>query len=86
MTLNAWNSDDVNHHCKGAREQQVEPVLAPEDGDNSIVTVLQWLTTAEVIMHRGNALATILDVVKEAVKQLFYASKLRAQEEFHTVV
>lgn len=63
----------------------MDPVPAPKDVDHSIATALQAVITDEVRFTVAKALATILDIVEEAVQKLFLAAGINLQEGIHTV-
>lgn len=69
--LTTDKSNDAIRSCQGVEENQVEPGLAPEYGDDPIATALQEVIGDEVKSLLANAMDTILDMVEEAFEQLF---------------
>lgn len=86
MILNTSKSNDVNRHRRGVEKLQVEPEPAPEADDYSISTALEKLIDNKVESQVENALATIPNVVEEAIGQLFFAATLRDHPGIGTVV
>lgn len=81
-SLNAGKSIDANHDRQVVQEQQVEPGPVAEDGDGLIAIELQETIAYEVMSQISNALATIRDMVEEAVGYLFHAATFIAQKEY----
>lgn len=67
MSLNAGKSNDTSCDRQGVEEEQLEPLLATEDEDESIASVLRKLIPDEVKGQAVSALVTIPSMVEEAV-------------------
>lgn len=83
---NTWNSDDTNHECQGAQEQQVESGRIPEDERDSIAPGLQDVITDELKSQVSNGLLATPEMVDQAVEQIFCAASLSARGCIRSVV
>lgn len=84
--LNAGKSSDANRGRQRAEESLVEPGAAPEHDEDLTENVLQEKIADDFKSHVANVLATIPDMVAEAVEQLFWASTPSAQGGIRTVM
>lgn len=79
-------STDGSHDREEVEKQQVKPGTAPEDNYDSVTTALYEVIADKVKSQVSNALATIPDMMEDAVEQLLHAAKLKAQERICTVI
>lgn len=81
-----WQKYNANSNRRGVEEQQVKPVPAPKDDDESTASAMQKLISNEVKSQVAHALSTIPDMVKEAGEQFFRTAPISAQKGIHNVV
>lgn len=71
MILTTGEGDDVHCDCENVLEQHVDLETATEQEGDSIVRTCQRMVFKDVEEQVKNALATIVELVEEAVEPLF---------------
>lgn len=84
--LNHKQSGDASIHCQGAEVQPGGPGPVPEYENISIINALQGVFRDEVQSQVASSLEEILDMLEEAVEQLFCTFIHLAEKGICTVV